>query len=405
MCMVAPPGAGKTEMAMEVIRRFIRGRVLWVVPRRDLARQARKRLSDYFGRENVGTLFRGVGENSNARIVIATVQSLLKLHRPLSGFEGAYLDECHHYVADEWRKVELVQRGGFPRIFGGTATPERADGKPLGDLFDSLVSKVSYSQLIKDGYLVAPNISRPSEDLEGAYAANPIDVWFRYGGRPAILWVPSIRLSDHYALEATNRGYIARSITETSDMVTRTDALQGFARRYSLLTNVSTLLEGIDLPACQIGILGRRFTTVASYLQATGRLLRPFPGRDPNWIKLLIDLTGCTHTHGLPYTDRVYSLTGTAISSSSSSSRESTIGERSDPEVFNLPLSDDFVGDRPPAIPMPTPNPERTRRWEEVSEQYRRSVAKYGEGVADQTWGYQLRELELSMHLPGGCNL
>src|SRR5262249_15337315 len=41
-------------------------------------------------------------------------------------------------------------------ILGFTATPSRHDGRPLGNLFDALTVVVTYAELIKGGYIVAP---------------------------------------------------------------------------------------------------------------------------------------------------------------------------------------------------------------------------------------------------------
>jgi superfamily II DNA or RNA helicase len=78
-----------------------------------------------------------------------------------------------------------------------------------------------------------------------------------------------------------------------------------------VLTNVNTLTEGVDVPEARTCILARSFGHVGGYLQAAGRVLRAAPGKES---AVVVDLTGATIRHGLPTTDRTYSLSGRAIS-------------------------------------------------------------------------------------------
>jgi superfamily II DNA or RNA helicase len=74
--------------------------------------------------------------------------------------------------------------------------------------------------------------------------------------------------------------------------------------------NVGVLCEGFDFPAVSCVILARSVGTCGLFLQISGRGLRPSPGK-PHMT--LLDLSGATHLHGSPDSDREYSLTGQAI--------------------------------------------------------------------------------------------
>ena len=62
------------------------------------------------------------------------------------------VDECHHANALTYASVI----GSYPEAnhLGLTATPQRGDGRALGDMYDQLVSTVNYGRLIDDGNLV-----------------------------------------------------------------------------------------------------------------------------------------------------------------------------------------------------------------------------------------------------------
>ena len=46
------------------------------------------------------------------------------------------VDEAHHIMAATWLKINATPNA---RILGVTATPERLDGRGLGEVFDGLV--------------------------------------------------------------------------------------------------------------------------------------------------------------------------------------------------------------------------------------------------------------------------
>src|SRR5690606_41710610 len=78
--VVAPPGSGKTEIAILVIREMLRdrpdARVLWVVHTRELAKQAEERIEQAIG-ETPSVIMEGRLESSGARVTVAVVHSLL----------------------------------------------------------------------------------------------------------------------------------------------------------------------------------------------------------------------------------------------------------------------------------------------------------------------------------------
>jgi len=66
------------------------------------------------------------------------------------------VDEAHHAVADSYRTL-LAALGCFetdgPRVLGVSATMYRADGKGLGDVFESLAFDAPLLDMVRAGYL------------------------------------------------------------------------------------------------------------------------------------------------------------------------------------------------------------------------------------------------------------
>jgi superfamily II DNA or RNA helicase len=281
---VAPTGSGKTQIAAEIARYASeRGRsVLWLTHTVELVEQSRRRVP---------------------WATVRSVQSLLGGDRPRA--DVVFLDEAHHFVAPQWHDVAADYSGSL--LIGLTATPERADGTALGNLFTALVVAAQTRELIRDGYLVPCRVWWPGKVLDGIL--DPIATWSAnasalrtivYGGSVA----QSRQLADEWPVRAA-------CVDGETDSAARSASMAAFASGgLQVLTNVFVLTEGIDVPAVECVVLARGFSSCSAYLQAVGRALRPSPGKTE---ALILDLHGSSFDHGVPDADRVYSLDGKAI--------------------------------------------------------------------------------------------
>lgn len=306
--LVAPTGSGKTFMArMCVERAFQAGaRGVVVAHRIELINQLCDRLPES------APICPGLDENPDKPIQVGTIQTLLSRNIiPKADF--LVFDEAHHYVSDEWRKFA----GYYPdttRILGLTATPERGDGRPLGDMFETMVVAANYSHLISQGYIVDCDVFSIDESMDsGKLALHPAMAHHRFAPNgKALCFVNSIFNADSIANSFNEIGYPAAAITAETNADKRAEHVTAFRdNKLRVLINVYTLTEGFDVPDADTAILARNVTHASTYLQMVGRVLRASPGKKK---AKLIDLTGAWKTHGLPTMDRQYSLSGKAIS-------------------------------------------------------------------------------------------
>ncbi len=123
----APPGAGKTVMALAVIARR-RQPALIIVHTRELMYQWRERILEFTGldQEEIGLI--GDGHNApTPKITIAIINSLYRLKDELKDrFGQIVVDECHHIPARTFTEAVSVFDGFF--MLGLSATPYRSDG-------------------------------------------------------------------------------------------------------------------------------------------------------------------------------------------------------------------------------------------------------------------------------------
>jgi len=312
---VSPTGSGKTvcaaAMAVGAVERG--GRVLFAAGRRELIDQT----AATFAAAGLADLRVIQGKRDDgppdAPVIIGSIQTLCQ-DRWLGALPQvglAILDECHHGAAATW--ADLVRSQPGARWAGLTATPERADGKPLGDLFDVLVPGPTVRSLTDAGRLVPCRIwAGPSTLKPGELAMTPLEAYQRFAsGRRAAVFCRDVaharaELAVFHGADVSC-GLVTGAMPDTQRAATLAAWRAGDTL---VVVSVGVLTEGFDLPELGVAILARRFSHAGQYLQVAGRILRPAPGKSE---AALVDLTGCAHEHGPVELEREYSLTGRAI--------------------------------------------------------------------------------------------
>lgn len=336
---VAPCGSGKTVFSAHIIRSTVQrgNRVLFAAGRRELIDQTTRTLARSAGAvventtplEDVIAAATAVGlpmrvirasedtGSPDAPVIVGSVQTLStpRWRGQVPQVQLIILDEAHHAPADQYGSIAKDQPDAM--LIGLSATPERQDGKPLGDLFDLLIPGPSISRLTSAGYLVPCRVWAGPPTLEsGQLALTSLEAYQRFavGQRAAIF----CRDRRHAAVELEvfqAAGIPSEMVIGTMAGRKRQAALEAWrSGEIQVVTSVNVLTEGFDLPELGVAILARRFGHAGAFLQAAGRILRPAAGKTQ---AQLIDLAGSVHEHGTPDIEREYSLTGRAISKAS----------------------------------------------------------------------------------------
>jgi DNA repair protein RadD len=328
--LVCPTGGGKTRMGTEIVTGAIRkgGSVLWLAHREELLEQAARSIMAE-GVERVG-IIAPWARRQHADVQVASVQTLaaqLRKDRALPPARVVVFDEAHHFAADEWGKVAAAYKDSA--VLGLTATPERGDGRALGDLFDTLIPVSSVRELQELGVLVPCVTYRPDHRTK-ALCREPIQAYQEHGaGERAFVFCASVAHAEMVAQTFNDAGIPAGTIHADTPWNLRRARVESFKsqdptplRRAGspedaplVLCNVYTLTEGVDVPEASVCIVARGCGHQGMLLQMVGRVLRCAPGKER---AIFWDLRGTTHKHGLPEADREYSLDGKAIKASKS---------------------------------------------------------------------------------------
>lgn len=356
-CVVSPTGSGKGTMAMTTAAAA--GGCLYVVHTKELLHQtaAKFRAEGWV----TSVIAPGFYPVRDAQIHVATVQTLLKRSHPPK-VPVVIQDEAHHYHIDiSWAKF-LHHYAETPRV-GFTATPQRSDGRPLGDAFDDMIVAAQYSELIDLGFLVPCRVMRPPETLGRDLAMDPVEALAKYGKGQSFVFAGSVKMARDYA----ERMPRAACVDGKTDPNERRKFVKAFREgRLDTLTNQKVLTEGVDVPEAVTCLLAGSCLHVSTFLQRCGRVLRSAAGKTE---ALIIDLVGATHLHGMPTMDRIYTLDGKGIAQNAAPPLRNCLNcgttlpaalmrcdcgyefKKRDPRIpriFDLELEQVFAGDKTP---------------------------------------------------------
>jgi len=323
--LVAATGTGKTVTFAELVRQAkMRGERCLVLAHRDeLIQQAVRKLEALGMHPEVERAkWRA---SASADCVVASVQTLrgprlTKYARDHFGL--IVVDEAHHATAAGYRAI--LDHFEAAKVLGVTATPLRADGQPLGDVFESVAYRYEIRQAIREGYLVpitARHVVVDGVDLsavktragdlaqdqlakvletEQAIAGVVVPLLDLTHDRPTVVFGVDVAHA-HALADALNerRPGCARAISGATDDSERADLLRAFeGGEFQFLCNCALLTEGWDSPRTACVAIARPTKSWALYVQMVGRGTRPCPETGKRDM-LLLNFTGKAGRHRL----------------------------------------------------------------------------------------------------------
>ena len=305
--VVAPCGAGKSYLFAEMIR-ITKGEVLVLTHRRELKQQHEELLR--------------ILNIHNARVAMILTEANRLGENPTPSLIIA--DEAHLSRSNSWVKV-IEYYDTF--TVGLTATPIRLDGKPLGSIYDTLITGVDTRWLIENERLApykyyAPTLVDTSglrkvggdyvisemEQLmnERAIYGNVIDSYKRFSpGERSICYCVSIEHARKTAENFNKAGIRAESIYSGTPERQRQQIIDDFkCGRITVLCNVGIISEGISINEVGCCMLLRPTESIALGIQQMMRCMRYLPGKTAK----ILDFVGNYLRVGLPDDERDWSL-------------------------------------------------------------------------------------------------
>ena len=315
-------GLGKTIVMAGMVQRLFPKRILILVHRRVLAEQA---IDKVFKTTGASTALE-MGESSVSvhqpdmngrlpRVIVASIQTMssrndtgvarMEKFDPMD-FGAVFCDEAHHTPAAQWRRVIQYFTEGNPnlRVLGVTATPDRADKKALGAVFDSVACEYDILFGVNDGWLVPPRqklvqvtdidfsqIHTRGGDLDTNELAavmeqekslhGVVDQTVQQAGeRKTLVFTASVKQAEQTALLFNRyRPDSAAMVSGETPEMERNRILGDFREgRLQYLCNCNVLTEGYDEWSVEVVALARPTKSRALYTQIVGRALRTQAG-------------------------------------------------------------------------------------------------------------------------------
>lgn len=330
----APTGFGKTVLASALIKILLDAgkRVIFCVHRLALLKQTAVTL-DGFGIP-YGYIAAGYHHNIYRKVNIASIDTL-KNRLGKYPADYVFVDEAHLSASAGWAAVVDHYKASGAKIIGLSGSPIRLDGKPLGDVWDTMVMGPSVRWLIEQGFLSKYRAFSPAgidisqlHTRNGEYVGSEVENliagkavmagavrhWRKYAeGKRTIAFAPSIKRAHELAAEFTANGHVFVALDANTPQEDRDRAFNALAdRSIEGLVNCNLFSEGFDMSA-QVGrdvpiecVLDLYPTqSLARHLQKHGRGLRRKP--EP---AILLDLVGGFARLGLPDDEREWSLDG-----------------------------------------------------------------------------------------------
>lgn len=305
--VVAPCGAGKSYLFAEMIRKT-NGEVLVLTHRQELKQQHEE-------------LFHKLGI-TNARVAMVLTEVNHLGEYPAPALIAA--DEAHLSRSNSWMKI--VQHYNTWTV-GFTATPVRLDGKPLGDVYDTLIEGVDVKWLIENNRLAPYEYYAPTlvetdglrkvagdyvvSDLEKlmnerAIYGNVVNCYKRFApGEQSICYCVSVEHARATARAFNSAGISAEFLSAATPPKQRRKILDDFRSGvFKTLCNIGIISEGVSIDEVTCCMLLRPTESVALGIQQMMRCMRYLPGKTAKIIDFVANYTRV----GLPDDKREWSL-------------------------------------------------------------------------------------------------
>lgn len=325
---VLPTGTGKTTIFSSLTQDWSlkeSENTLLIVHRIELVDQIVARLKSF------GIIAGVIGGGDNQldlslNVQVAMIQSLQTEIAWIPKY--IILDECHHSTASSWQKLWTFYPNA--KVVGFTATPIRLDKKGFQDDYNVMNNLYEPSWYFEKGYLAGVKhliCSNITENIpinnnneydpvliakhmkKENIMANVIDAYTRYApNKRAVAFCQDIEHSKRVADRFNSQKIPAAHIDGEMDKKERKRIITDFeAGKLMVLTNYDIVSEGFDVPSIESVILARRTKSLAFFIQAVGRCLRPQPGKQFGYV---LDCASLWLDHGPAGANYKWSLQG-----------------------------------------------------------------------------------------------
>ena len=303
--IISATGSGKTYLAAFDALNFDPKKLLYVVHEGSILRRSLETFQDVFGGQKVCGMYSGEAKETEADFLFSTNVSMCKNLDIFKKDEFDYIiiDECHHAVAETYKKIIDYFEPEF--LLGLTATENRMDNKDVVEIFDN---NIPFELRLRDAIindLIVPfhyygirdelvdyGLSDSAERRLIAQMADTGNCEFiqqqiekhRKDGEK-LKALAFCRNIQHARMMAENLSeyYKTAFLTgknKTGERIRAFNDLQSDSKDLEILFAVDILNEGVDIPGVNMVLFLRPTESSTIFIQQLGRGLRKYPGKD-----------------------------------------------------------------------------------------------------------------------------
>lgn len=317
--LISATGTGKTYAAAFAMRQLGFKKVLFVVHRKQIAKQAKVSFERVFGNTIKTGLVSGNEHDYGAEFVFATVQTLSKQDN-LTSFSPDYFDACiydeaHHTSAESYKRVMDYFTPQF--TLGMTATPDRrddnVDGRNIYEIFDhNIAYEIRLQQAMEEDLLcpfhyfgitdletISDEGKSKEEQVENfRYLTSDERVenilkqasYYGYSGErvKGLIFCSRIDEAQELSRKFNQRGFKTITLSGGDSEETRADAIERLTKTIGsesddyldYILTVDIFSEGTDIVEVNQVIMLRPTQSPIIFVQQLGRGLRKSDGKE-----------------------------------------------------------------------------------------------------------------------------
>ena len=294
-------GSGKSAIGV-LDAKQVGKRVLFLAHTKELVEQGTANFERLWPDVKVGRFYESF-HDTDTFVVCGSIQSIIRNLDQFKPDDFAYLiiDECHHASAKSYTKILSYFRPKF--TLGLTATPERADGADLLEVFQTVAHKLDIKDAVETGVLcpvrcirVKTNIDMSDVRINGfKYNALDleqtimipdrnrliVDTYMEYAkGKSTVIFCTSVNHAETIAQMLRDKGIKAEAVSGSTNASVRKQILKQYAdKEIQVLCACDLLNEGWDSPITEVLFMARPTMSKVIYTQQLGRGMRTHEGK------------------------------------------------------------------------------------------------------------------------------
>ncbi len=302
--VISATGSGKTYLAAFDALNFNPDRLLYVVHEGSILKKSLETFQKIFGGAKTCGMYSGEAKELEADFLFSTNVSMCRtLHLfDKNEFDYIIIDECHHAVADSYRKIIDYFEPEF--LLGLTATENRMDNQDVVEIFGN---NIPYELRLRDAIindLIVPfhyygirdelvdyGLTAAGERRLISQISTPDNCEFihqqiekhRMGGQK-LKALAFCRNIQHARMMADNLGDYYHTAflsgkNKTGERIRAYNELQDERKDLEILFAVDILNEGVDIPGVNMVLFLRPTESSTIFLQQLGRGLRKYENK------------------------------------------------------------------------------------------------------------------------------